>query len=253
MDPVSSCTIHGDLMNRVILIVLLAVGLAACTPPKRTGPLAPIITAGRPAPRPPHPKPKPPAPPPKKELTKVYPYRPPASAPKAPAPWGTAPVRESHQAKTSPVSEPATKSISKQGARTRSAKVPSKGTTSVPQAVISASALPSPPGLSPAASTLIKQARQQRQAGDYVAAAANLERALGIQPLEPYVWNRLARIRMEQGRYAQARHLASRSNALAGGKRSALTRDNRNIIAAVDKATGNAAKLRPNATPAVAR
>jgi len=219
-------------MNRVILIILLAAGLVACAPPKRTGPPAPIITAGRQASRPPHPKPKSPAPPPKQEVTKVYPYRLPASAP----------IRESQQAKTGPVSEPATRSVSEQGARTRSAQAPSKGTMSVPRAVISASALPPPPGLSRAVSTLIKQAGQQRRAGDYVAAAANLERALGIQPLEPYVWNRLARIRMEQGRYAQARHLASRSNVLAGGKRSALTRDNRNIIAAVDKATGNAAK-----------
>jgi len=217
-------------MNRVILIVLLAAGLVACAPPKRTGPPAPIITAGRP--------------PPKQEVAKVYPYRPPASAPKAPAPWSTAPVQESHQAKTGPVSEPATRSVSGQGTRTRPAKVPSKGTTSVPRAVISASALPPPSRLPPAVSTLVKQAEQQRRAGDYVTAAANLERALGIQPLEPYVWNRLAWVRMEQGRYAQARHLASRSNVLAGGKQSKLRLNNQNIIAAVDKATGNTAKAR---------
>jgi len=222
-------------MNRVILTILLAAGLAACAPLKRTGPPAPIITAGRQAPRPPHPKLK-------QEVTKVYPYQPAASAPKAPDPWGTAPIQESHQAKTGPVAEPATRSVSEQGVRTRSAKVPSKGTMPVPRTLISASALPPPPGLSPAVSTLVKQAGQQRQAGDYVAAAANLERALGIQPLEPYVWNRLARVRMEQKRYAQARHLASRSNALAGGKQSALTRDNRNIIAAVDKATGHSTR-----------
>lgn len=88
---------------------------------------------------------------------------------------------------------------------------------------------------------MIEQAEWQRRTEDYVAAAANLERALGIQPLEPYVWNRLARVRLEQGRYVQARHLASRSNILAGGKQSPLTRDNRKIIAATNQAAGNAA------------
>jgi len=90
--------------------------------------------------------------------------------------------------------------------------------------------------------TLVKQAERQRWAGDYVGAAANLERALGLQPLEPYVWNRLARVRMEQGRYVQARNLATRSNVLTGGKQSALTRDNSNIIAAANRAAANTAK-----------
>lgn len=204
-------------MNGVILIVLLVAGLAACAPPKRVGPPAPIITAGRPAPEPPHPKPKPPAPPPKKPVAKVYPYRPPASAPDAPAPQGTVPAQESRQAKAGPVSKPASKPTPKQ-------RTP-----------------PPPPSLLPAVGTLVKQAERQRRARDYVGAAANLERALGLQPLEPYVWNRLARVRMEQGRYVQARHLASRSNVLTGGKRSALTRDNRNIIAAAGRAAGGTA------------
>ena len=193
-------------------------------------------------PKPPQPESKPPAPSLKKEVAKVYPYRPPASAPDAPTPRGSIPAQESRQAKAAPVSEPATKSTSEQGTRTRPTKVPSKGTTPTSRAM--AAALPPPPlpsRLSPAVSKLVKQAEQQRRVRDYVAAAANLERALGLQPLEPYVWNRLARVRMEQGRYDQARNLASRSNVLTGGKRSALTRDNQNIIAAAQRAASDAA------------
>ena len=228
-------------MNRIILIVLLTAGLAACVPPKRVGPPAPIITAGQPAPKPPHPKPKPPAPPPKKEVAKVYPYRPPASAPDAPTPRGTVPAPESRQAKAGRGSKPAPKPAPKQGTPTRPAKVPFKTAPPAPRVVAAAPPPPPTPSLSPAVITLVKQAEQQRRAGDHVGAAANLERALGLQPLEPYVWNRLARVRMEQGRYVQARHLASRSNVLTGGKRSALTRDNWNIIAVASRATGDTA------------
>lgn len=228
-------------MNRIILIVLLATGLAACAPPQRVGPLAPIISAGRPAPKPPHPKPKPPAPPPKKPVAKVYPYRPPASAPDAPAPRGTVPAQESRQTKAGPVSKPVPKPTPKQRTPAPPASVPPQTALPAPRTVASAPPPPLTPSLSPAVSTLLKQAKRQRRAGDYVGAAANLERALGLQPLEPYVWNRLARVRMEQGRYVQARNLASRSNVLTGGKRSALTRDNRNIIAAASRAAGGTA------------
>ncbi len=235
MHSTGICAVHGDQVNRLILTILFATGLAACAPLKRVSQPAPIITAGRSAP-------KPSAPPPKKGVAKVYPYRSPASASDAPTPWGTVPARESRQAKAGSVSEPATKSTSKQGTRARPAKVPPKTVTPALQTVAAASQPPSSLSrLSPAASTLIKQAEQQRRAGDHVAAAVNLERALGIQPLEPYVWNRLARVRMAQGRYVQARNLASRSNVLAGGEQSAITRDNWNIIAAASQAVGDTA------------
>jgi tetratricopeptide (TPR) repeat protein len=94
--------------------------------------------------------------------------------------------------------------------------------------------------LSPAADSLIKKAEQERQAGDYVGAAATLERALGIQPQEPYIWNRLARVRMEQGLYAQAGTLALRSNALAGDQ-AVLKQDNWRMIAAARRAVGDTA------------
>jgi len=100
---------------------------------------------------------------------------------------------------------------------------------------------PPAPSLPPAVTTLLKQAEQQRQARDYVSTAALLERALGIQPQAPSIWNRLARVRVEQGRYAQAANLAKRSNALAGAGQQTLKRDNWAIIAAARKAAGDTA------------
>jgi len=76
--------------------------------------------------------------------------------------------------------------------------------------------------------------------GDYVGAAATLERALRIQPQEAYLWNRLARVRMEQGLHAQAGNLAARSNALAGDQ-AQLKQDNWSIIAVARRAGGDAA------------
>jgi hypothetical protein len=91
-----------------------------------------------------------------------------------------------------------------------------------------------------AAQGLARQAEQQRQTGDYVGAAATLERALRIQPQEAYLWNRLARVRMEQGLAGQAGNLAKRSNALAKDQPQ-LKQDNWSIIAASRRAAGDAA------------
>jgi len=232
-------------MNKIILIALLTAGLAACASPKRVGPPAPIVTAGRSAPKLTHPGPKPPAPLPEQQGAKVYPYRPLTSAPDTtPTPRGTLPAQESRQAQAGSGSKPALKSTPKQGTQARSANVPSKTTPPAPRVVVAAPPPLPTQSLSPAVGTLVKQAEQQRRGRDYVGAAANLERALGLQPLEPYVWNRLARVRMEQGRYVQARNLASRSNVLTGGKRSALTRDNWNIISAASRAAGDMARAK---------
>ena len=109
-----------------------------------------------------------------------------------------------------------------------------------PEVVAYAPPPPPTPDLPPAASGLAAQAEQQRQMGDYVGAAATLERALRIQPQEAYLWNRLARIRMEQGRYAQAGNLAQRSNALANDQPQ-LKQDNWSMIAVARRTSGDAA------------
>lgn len=97
---------------------------------------------------------------------------------------------------------------------------------------------PVAPGLPPAADSLARQAEQQRQTGDYAGAAASLERSLRIAPREAYLWNRLARVRMEQGLSAQAGQLAARSNDLAGNQ-SAIKKDNWRIIAEARRRAGD--------------
>ncbi|WP_342450111.1 tetratricopeptide repeat protein [Thiorhodococcus minor] len=94
------------------------------------------------------------------------------------------------------------------------------------------------PDLPPAADTLARQAESQRQAGDYAGAAASLERSLRIAPREAYLWNRLARVRMEQGQSSQAGNLAARSNDLAG-ESADMKKDNWRIIAEAKRRAGD--------------
>jgi Tfp pilus assembly protein PilF len=96
------------------------------------------------------------------------------------------------------------------------------------------------PGLPPAADALARQAEQQRQAGDYAGAAASLERSLRIAPREAYLWNRLARVRLEQGQAGQAGNLASRSNDLAGDT-PLIKQDNWRVIAESKRRSGDIA------------
>jgi Tfp pilus assembly protein PilF len=82
------------------------------------------------------------------------------------------------------------------------------------------------------------QAQQQKQAGQLPEAAVTLERALGIEPRNPHVWNRLAHLRMEQGMATQAIDLATKSKTLAGGDIE-LLRDNWRLIVAGRQAVGD--------------
>lgn len=233
-------------MNRHIPIMLVAAGLAACASQERIGPPAPIVTAGRQSVSPASPVPTSPTevrPP--EETVEVYAYRPPSTAPDAVASPGTVPAEDAVPVGSRPISEIASPApTGSTPYEVQSAPPPAEATAPTPEPQV-AYAPPSPPApsLSPAADTLIKQAEQQRQARDYVGSAATLERALGIQPQEPYIWNRLARVRMEQGLYAQAGNLASRSNALSGDQ-VALKRDNWSMIAAARRAVGDTAGAR---------
>jgi len=82
---------------------------------------------------------------------------------------------------------------------------------------------------------LVEKAESQRAAGDLNGAASTLERALRIEGRNAHLWNRLARVRLEQGDYAQAASLAAKSDALAGDA-PGLRRDNARIMAAADRA-----------------
>ena len=78
--------------------------------------------------------------------------------------------------------------------------------------------------------TLMAKAESELNAGHLDRSAANLERAIRIEPRNPVLWHRLATIRLQQGHYAQAESMASKSNSLMAPN-AALTRKNWQIIA----------------------
>lgn len=86
------------------------------------------------------------------------------------------------------------------------------------------------PEPSKAVAALSTRADDQRAAGDLNAASSSLERALRIEPNNPVLWNRLARVRLEQKQYEQATQMAKRSNSFAAADDAGLRRDNQDII-----------------------
>jgi cytochrome c-type biogenesis protein CcmH/NrfG len=64
--------------------------------------------------------------------------------------------------------------------------------------------------------TLLAKADNLQAQQQWERAAALLERALRIEPRNAQLWHRLARVRLNQGRYGMAQSLAQKSNALAG-------------------------------------
>ncbi|WP_295541598.1 tetratricopeptide repeat protein [uncultured Thiohalocapsa sp.] len=120
------------------------------------------------------------------------------------------------------------------------ATAPTPAAPPAPETVATAARRPAlaPSGMAPAVEALAGRAEQQRQTGDYAGAAATLERALRIEPQQAYLWNRLARVRLEQGQGTQASNLAARSNALAGNQ-VALKQNNWDIIATTKRQSGD--------------
>ncbi len=76
---------------------------------------------------------------------------------------------------------------------------------------------------------LMESARADAAAGRLPNAAASLERALRIEPRNPRLWQELARVRLQQGDYAQAESTAARSNSYAGND-SAQRAENQRLI-----------------------
>jgi tetratricopeptide (TPR) repeat protein len=77
-----------------------------------------------------------------------------------------------------------------------------------------------PPEQSPLPSgqtgTLLANADKAMQAGQLDKADMSLERALRLSPRDAQLWHGMARVRYEQGNYAQAVQLCLKSNSLAG-------------------------------------
>ena len=67
-----------------------------------------------------------------------------------------------------------------------------------------------------ASTALLQQARTSLAAGDTRQAAAAIERALRIEPNNPYLWIELGTVRLEEGNRQQARALAQKAQRLAG-------------------------------------
>lgn len=65
--------------------------------------------------------------------------------------------------------------------------------------------------------------------GDPGAAAVSVERALRLEPKNPWLWHRLAALKLAQGQWRQAGALAQKSNSLSAG-RPALRRANADLI-----------------------
>lgn len=68
----------------------------------------------------------------------------------------------------------------------------------------------------PAVLALLSHAETQREAGELDRAAATVERALDVEPRNPFVYSRLAALRLIQGQPGQTEALASKSNSLGG-------------------------------------
>ncbi len=81
-----------------------------------------------------------------------------------------------------------------------------------------------------AVSTLLAKVEIQENQDQWERAAALLERALRIEPRNAQLWHRLAKIRLQQGRYAMAESLAQKSNSLAKKDDEALKRRNAELI-----------------------
>jgi len=68
-----------------------------------------------------------------------------------------------------------------------------------------------------AVSSLVRQARGHRAAGQPQQAQAALERALRIEPRNYFVWSAMAQSYLDQKNYEQAESVAQKSNSLARG------------------------------------
>ncbi|MHB1238420.1 MAG: tetratricopeptide repeat protein, partial [Gallionella sp.] len=87
---------------------------------------------------------------------------------------------------------------------------------------------------------LLDRAQTDSEAGQREAAGASLERALRIEPRNPWLWFELAQLRLAQGQYAQAITLARKSNSFSG-RQYRVQAENWRVIARARVSQGDAA------------
>jgi len=63
----------------------------------------------------------------------------------------------------------------------------------------------------------VTQAQAQVAAGNFAVAAANLERALRIEPDSPQLWIEMGKVRQAEGNFAQAENMGRKALSLATG------------------------------------
>ncbi len=95
----------------------------------------------------------------------------------------------------------------------------------------------------PVVVSLLARADDLAASGQLDRAAASVERGLRIAPKDAALWQRLARIRLQQGRYGQAESMAKKAIALARG-RPGMIADNWKIVAEARRARGDEAGAR---------
>ena len=76
---------------------------------------------------------------------------------------------------------------------------------------------PIPPGTSPAVIALVAEADQNGKIGNFNTAVLVMERALRIDPRNPFITYKLAQIRFKQNKIQLAEELAGKAALLAGG------------------------------------
>lgn len=92
----------------------------------------------------------------------------------------------------------------------------------------------------PAVVALLDDADRYSGQGNNQQAIASVERALRIEPKNPFLWNKLGRLYLQNGSWVQAITMAKKSNVHAGGNRG-LQADNWQIISRARQGLGDKA------------
>ncbi len=142
----------------------------------------------------------------------------------------------SHMSKDKPAAAPKEPSpvAREQKAAPKESAAPPPAASPSPASPAAAPAPEASQTTSPAVADMLKKAERLVKAKKLGSAVATLERALRLEPKNPMIWHRLALVRQQQGRLAQAADLAAKSNALLG-ENAPLRAQNDSLIAKAGK------------------